>query len=112
MHFLLVLILLFAIANAFNNFGTRIIPRSKFQVHLSDDSDDISTSNEDSEIPSMKSIRNLEDVPPVTIDSFLPGEKLQPGNIINIILFGYVGYLFIDSIRILIFGLTHAPPPS
>ena len=81
----------------------------------------MSTSNEDAEILtsdtedkelSMKSIRNLEDVPPVTLDSFLPGDKLQPGNIINIVLFGYVGYLFIDSIRILIFGLTHAPPPS
>ena len=106
MLFLLYFCLLIVSINCFNNFGNRLLNRPKFQLNLINDEDNLSTSNEDAEIPtsdtkdkelSMKSIRNLEDVPPVTLDSFLPGDKLQPGNIINIVLFGYVGYLFIAS---------------
>jgi hypothetical protein len=60
----------------------------------------------------MFGIKDFKDVPPTTIDDVLPGNKLEPGNIINILLFGYIGYLFVDSIRLLIIGATTTPPPG
>ena len=58
------------------------------------------------------SCSDFKDVPPTTIDDVLPGNKFEPGNLINIALFSYIGYLFIDSIRLLIIGATTTPPPG
>eukprot|EP00640_Fibrocapsa_japonica_P004728 CAMPEP_0113944360 /NCGR_PEP_ID=MMETSP1339-20121228/33766_1 /TAXON_ID=94617 /ORGANISM="Fibrocapsa japonica" /LENGTH=133 /DNA_ID=CAMNT_0000949537 /DNA_START=93 /DNA_END=494 /DNA_ORIENTATION=+ /assembly_acc=CAM_ASM_000762 len=61
---------------------------------------------------SMYSITNLEDMPPITKEDLLPGDWFDIGNLVNIALVGYIAYLFLDSLRLLVFGGPASPPPT